>query len=117
MPTKPPSPCRHPGCPTLVPHPGRCTTHDRGYKAKLRTSYTWEDYGSEWRKIRVRVLQSQPTCQAPGCNKQATDVDHIVPLRLGGTHERSNLQALCHSHHSTKTVTESNNRDKRGTLP
>lgn len=39
----------------------------------------------------------------------ATEADHIVPLRRGGTNELSNLQGLCHRHHSRKTATEDSN--------
>ena len=41
---------------------------------------------------------------APGCTERATEVDHIVPLRQGGTSEADNLQTLCKRHHSRKTA-------------
>jgi 5-methylcytosine-specific restriction protein A len=40
------------------------------------------------------------------CDQAAQDVDHKVPLRDGGTHHWSNLQALCHRCHSRKTARE-----------
>jgi 5-methylcytosine-specific restriction protein A len=43
-------------------------------------------------------------CQAEGKTTRATDVDHIVPRRQGGTDDQSNLMPLCHSHHSQKTA-------------
>jgi 5-methylcytosine-specific restriction protein A len=36
----------------------------------------------------------------------AQHVDHILPKNDGGTDEWENLQALCHSCHSKKTVRE-----------
>ncbi|WP_366141808.1 HNH endonuclease signature motif containing protein, partial [Propionivibrio sp.] len=36
----------------------------------------------------------------------ATDVDHIVPIRRGGTNKHENLQPLCHACHSRKTATQ-----------
>jgi predicted kinase len=36
----------------------------------------------------------------------ASDVDHIIPKRHGGTDDEANLQALCHACHSRKTSRE-----------
>ena len=63
-------------------------------------------YGARWRKLRVMILAREPYCQADGCNEWATEVDHIVPLRDGGTDRVDNLQGLCKSCHSRKTATE-----------
>ena len=57
-------------------------------------------YVAEWRALRARVLKLQPECP---CGAKATDVDHVISLRAGGTNDLSNLQALCHSCHSRKT--------------
>ena len=35
---------------------------------------------------------------------KAWDIDHILPLALGGTNEPNNLQILCRSCHRTKTT-------------
>lgn len=43
-------------------------------------------------------------CAWPGCGEAATNVDHVVPRPAGGD-EWSNLQGLCHKHHSVKTAT------------
>jgi 5-methylcytosine-specific restriction protein A len=45
------------------------------------------------------------TCKAQGDTTPATDVDHILSLDKGGTNAMSNLQSLCHAHHSAKTAT------------
>ncbi len=72
--------------------PPRATSAERGY-------------GHSWRKLRAAYLASHPVCQH--CQKvAATDVDHILPRRKGGTDDEWNLQALCHACHSRKTVKE-----------
>jgi len=71
-----------------------------------RPSAARRGYGSRWRKLRLMQLRRYPLCQWPGCNKPATDVDHIVPRASGGTDDADNLQSLCHAHHSVKTATQ-----------
>jgi len=51
-------------------------------------------------------LERKGTCQA--CHitiqaGQAWDIDHIIPLALGGTNEPNNLQILCRPCHRAKT--------------
>lgn len=38
------------------------------------------------------------------CDKPATDVDHIIPVQLGGEHILSNWQPMCKVHHKIKTA-------------
>jgi 5-methylcytosine-specific restriction protein A len=59
------------------------------------------------------VLNSHPLCADPfGLHSEqgevvaAEEVDHIVPLSEGGNNSLDNLQALCKSCHSRKTVLE-----------
>ena len=57
-----------------------------------------------WRKIRLVLLNENPFCKL--CDEPATDVDHIEPHR-GDTekfYDENNLQTLCKSCHSLKTV-------------
>ena len=60
-----------------------------------------------WRKLRMDVIRQEPVCRA--CKRQeATVVDHIQPVRLGGEfflHE--NLQPLCKGCHNSKSGAES----------
>lgn len=100
MPTRPPRPCRHPGCPRLTSG-GYCMEHAQGSARTGRPSAYQRGYTSEWQRIRRDVLDSEPRCRS--CGAHATEVDHIVPLRLGGTHALSNLQPLCASCHRKKT--------------
>ena len=43
-------------------------------------------------------------CLARGIYKPAKEVHHILPLEKGGTHNESNLMALCKSCHSRITA-------------
>ena len=58
-----------------------------------------------WRRFRASVLLARPICEVPGCDTVATNVDHIVPRRLGDADfDVGNVQALCASCHSAKTA-------------
>lgn len=62
-----------------------------------------------WAKRRAAILRQEPTCRhcaAAGRLRAATEVDHIVPLHLGGGDERANLQPLCADCHKIKTARE-----------
>jgi len=54
-----------------------------------------------WRKIRAKIINRDQCCQICGTESKLT-VDHIIPRRLGGTDEPSNLQTLCVSCNSRK---------------
>jgi 5-methylcytosine-specific restriction protein A len=58
---------------------------------------------ASWRRIRERVIAAQPICATPGCGQRSVHVDHIRPLREGGTDEWSNLRGLCPGCHSRVT--------------
>lgn len=74
-------------------------------REQARGTATQRGYGAEWRRIRDQVLAEEPVCTI--CRAApSTDVDHIRPLRAGGTNARSNLRGTCHSCHSSKTVRE-----------
>ena len=117
MPYKSLRPCSVSGCPELVRDGPYCKQHkrevNRAYDKERGTS-AQRGYGANWRKLRKMVLSRSPICEDPfGLHKKygdivitATEVDHAIPLRNGGTNEMSNLQALCKSCHSHKTVVE-----------
>jgi 5-methylcytosine-specific restriction protein A len=118
MPHRPPHGCVVPGCPALALRGSRCPDHARALRAEIdstRGSPSRRGYDAAWRRIRDAFLARHPlcvACQREGRNTAATDVDHILPLRRGGTHDPRNLQPLCRPHHSSKTAREDGRWDR-----
>jgi len=110
LPYRNPRVCSQPGCGALILKGYYCTKHktlsDIRYRpaqynhAKLRNNKAWQD-------IRKEVLEYNPYCE---CGNIATEVDHIVAIRNGGDNDPSNLQAMCKSCHSRKTLSEVMNK-------
>jgi len=95
----------------------RCRRCQRA-RERQRRSAAARGYGRGWQAIRAEHLALEPDC-ACDCGQVATDVDHIVPRRLGGSDDHVNLQSLAHGHHSRKTVLQDGgfgNRP-RGSIP
>ena len=56
-----------------------------------------------WKWLRKVKLTADPLCEM--CGKPARDVDHRISINNGGDpHDMANLQSLCHSCHSKKTL-------------
>jgi 5-methylcytosine-specific restriction protein A len=115
MPSAAPHPCAQSGCPALVAHgQSRCPTHTKERKQqadKARPSAAERGYTWHWQKLRKQVLREEPLCrrcleQNPPRVTPSDEVDHIIPLSKGGTHERSNLQALDVECHRIKSAEE-----------
>lgn len=110
MPRKPKRPCSHPGCPELVE--GRfCIQHEKEenkrYEKYGRDPASKRRYGRAWKRIRDSYVAEHPLCEAclkSGKYTKTQEVHHILPLSCGGSHERSNLMALCKSCHSAITA-------------
>jgi 5-methylcytosine-specific restriction enzyme A len=63
---------------------------------------------SRWRTLRAAKLRASPICETPGCRLLATEVDHIIPVSIGGDRwDWSNLSSTCHDHHAAKNVVDS----------
>lgn len=63
-------------------------------------------YDYQWKVFRRQYLRAFPLCAVVGCGKPAKHVDHIETIR-GAPHRRfdtTNVQGLCHSHHSILTA-------------
>ena len=59
----------------------------------------------DWRKLRAYILAGEPLCRE--CTAVATVVDHIKPIRLGGSKwSHENLQPMCASCHNKKSRSE-----------
>lgn len=114
MAMKPRRPCRHPGCCALVPG-GYCEAHkprDRDRRGEEARSWRWMYQTDAWRlDLRPGQLLREPLCRAcaqRGLRTPATDVDHIRDHKGDWAlfTDRGNLQSLCHSCHSRKTMAE-----------
>ena len=124
MPNKPKRPCSYPGCPRLVD--GQyCEEHkrltDKQYNLYGRDDFTKNFYKTpEWRYARKKQLEAHPFCEEclkVGKRTKATMVDHIVPIKQGGDKfAPSNLQSLCWSCHSRKSVEEGSRFGKKKLL-
>lgn len=112
MPYRPKNPCRRPGCSAFAVRQGYCETHVVVHVREERPSPSERGYGYEWRQLRARFLRSHPYCEV--CGALATEADHIVPRRLGGADDESNLQALCKTCHSRKTAQHDGGFGNRG---
>ena len=86
--------------------PQRAPTHrpPRLTLPEQRPTACQRGYDRRWQAIRAAILADHPLCAE--CSALATDVDHIVPRRQGGSDHESNLQALCHACHGRKTAKE-----------
>ena len=110
---KPATPCSYPGFPPLT-HDRYCDGHAKlaklakhNYRKYERDPAIDKRYGRQWRKIRVRYVAEHPLCEQ--CQKEGRltptqEVHHILPLSRGGTHDFSNLMALCKSCHSASPL-------------
>ena len=116
MPYKPKRPCGHPGCPELTN--GRfCPAHAKQdaqeYEKYRRDPATRKRYGRAWKRIRDRYVAGHPLCklcEEAGHITPTQEVHHILPLSEGGSHDESNLMALCTACHSRITLGENNRK-------
>ena len=114
MPRKPKRPCSYPGCPRLVE--GQYCDEHKKLTAKQYNKYGRDNFTKcfyktpEWLYARKKQLEQHPFCEEclkEGKRKKATMVDHIIPIKQGGDKfAPSNLQSLCWSCHSRKSVEE-----------
>ena len=110
---KPMRRCSYPGC-RMITNEGRCPAHkltaERRESAAWHYLYTNPRYG--WSKRRRDQLLAEPFCREcarSGFRIPATDVDHIEPHRGDVVKfTQGQLQSLCHSCHSRKTMGELN---------
>jgi 5-methylcytosine-specific restriction enzyme A len=99
-------------CPHRAVHNGRCAEHATSsgqYTRPDRGTTTEQGYGWEWQKLREAYLRDNPycvQCMSDGVITAARVVDHIVPLRQGGSSDAGNLQALCDRCHNRKRQRE-----------
>ncbi len=117
MPRRAKVPCKHSGCPNLIePRARYCKDHEKHKRTeRWGRSGDSKNYQGAWPKIRRMHLNRNPlcvACESRGQITAANEVDHIIPLSQGGTHDEANLQSLCKPCHSRKTARESNQKMK-----
>lgn len=129
MALKPMRPCARPGCRELT-RSVYCDKHRPKDRQRRSTEaedwHTWYTLPIWVNDLRPAQLLREPFCRE--CTRRAvrenlphlmriraTDVDHIVPHRGIWSRfiDRSNLQSLCHSCHSRKTLAEMNENRSR----
>jgi 5-methylcytosine-specific restriction protein A len=66
-------------------------------------------YDSEWERYREDYLRRHPSCA--DCGAQSTVVDHIRPVKDGGSFwDPNNHQPMCGTCHAAKTARDVNAR-------
>ena len=94
----------------------RLATAQTGRLATLQTTAgaTPRIRGNAWMATRRRILlRDRYTCQGCGLVRADHEIDHRVPLELGGPNDDSNLQSLCSGAdgcHARKTKQEAGAR-------
>lgn len=102
--------CAEAGCPALT-EGTRCETHrkqKRRTEDARRPNARARGYDQHWERTRRSFLAAFPVCQwHEGCLNPAVDVHHLDGQGPNGGqgHDWSNLQGLCHPHHSKTTAT------------
>lgn len=99
--------CLVSGCVKPTTGYGRCDDHrlPRDKWGKVSKRNTERIPG--WAKTRLIVLRrDRYHCYVCG-EATAVEVDHIVPIARGGSHELTNLAAVCPPCHRRKTALES----------
>lgn len=56
--------------------------------------------------IREVMKRSGGYCERDGCNEVGKDLDHEMPVALGGENTVENIRLLCRSHHAEKTASD-----------
>lgn len=121
MASKPLRPCLHPGCTTLV-RSSYCDAHrppESARRSEKSQSYRrWYSLRIWTDELRPQQLAREPFCREcarRGLRVYATDVDHVVPHDGDWSKftDPDNLQSLCHSCHSAKTIAESRAKARR----
>lgn len=97
------------GCRRLISRGSRCPDCTRKREAERRAARgttAERGYNAAWQRLSTRQRREVPWCQLryPGCERVAVDVDHVIPLRAGGTSTRDNAASTCRPCHRIKTA-------------
>lgn len=107
LPSRPKHPCAYGNCPNLTDK-RYCPEHEKlmnqKYEKYGRNPNAKRRYGRAWKRIRDKYAAEHPFCELcyeRGVLISTEEIHHKKPLSEGGTHDRSNLIALCKSCHSS----------------
>ncbi len=92
-----------------MPHRPQQHRPPRPAMPESRPNSAQRGYGHKWRLLRLAFLRANPLCvecAKAGRDEAAVHCDHIIAREKGGSDDEANLQGLCHSCHSRKTVRE-----------
>jgi 5-methylcytosine-specific restriction endonuclease McrA len=78
--------CVVPGCPYTAAYRGRCLAHS--VKGPAKRGSTWR-----WRRQRQVILRRDDYVCWICLRSGADSVDHVTPVKHGGTDDASNLRA------------------------
>ena len=113
MPYRTLRPCAYPGCDVLVRF-GRCDDHRQALVFERDPERQRLYNLAAWEQRRLLQLAREPWCAEclrNGIYTPASDVDHVVPHRGDQlSFMTGELQSLCHSCHSKKTIAEQQGR-------
>ena len=124
MPKKAGSACEWPGCPVIHYNGKYCdehmaerkSTYAKTYKKKESRKHLLDFYNSRaWKGLRQHHITRNPlckSCELEGLIVPADHVDHIIEIRDDWDKrlDSNNLQSLCISCHSKKTLKERKKR-------
>ncbi|MGW1673279.1 HNH endonuclease [Streptomyces sp. NPDC002324] len=102
------------GCTQRTTRQGRCDTHAPAERPWSRTSarnQLRDTARRVWdRRIRPRALARDGFACVHCGEREALEVDHIVPIAQGGTWTLDNAQTLCRTCHREKTAQDRRQR-------
>jgi len=80
----------------------------------VKSKVVERERGRPWMRRRQRIMERDgylcQTCSKSGKVTVAEEVDHIIPLSVGGRDDDGNLQAICKECHQSKTTAEGGER-------
>lgn len=118
MPRRCDVPCKHPGCPKLIPYGQMYCEEHKALHQGDRKGSSARGYNAAWQRESKKFLMQHKLCVMCLEEKkitEATVVDHIIPHRGDNDlfWDRNNWQPLCKHHHDVKTMTEDRHQEYR----
>jgi len=96
-----------PNAPKGIPKPWLPQRKKNNHNDRKREEIDKYYSTSQWKQLRGWYIKNNPLCC--WCNDEgkttiAEVIDHITPIKKGGSKtDENNLQSLCHRHHNQKS--------------